>query len=763
MKRRQRLKTVLILITACITAASCALFAQTSSVLVDPNLAQAVRGALNKPEGDLSAADLLSLTNLSAINTGIQSLVGLEAALHLQSLDLAANGITNIAPLANLQELVDLNLFFNPVQDHAPLASLTRLRKLNLTGNRLKQIGALASLTSLTNLVLVYNHVSDCSPLLQLTDLVALDLRHNLVTDLAPLKALRNLRDLGLGDMGLSNAVSFVEFTNLYRLDLSNNRISNPVPLLNLAALRQLDLTGNPLSQPAMLAQFTNLTSLAVGNDGITNLLPLSGLTQLLSLSVGNNGCSDLFPLNDLTNLVYLDVSGNRITNVFQLARLTKIEELWAESCALWNLDFLQNLPGLKVLEVSFNQLSELKQLIGLTNLTRVAGAMNLLTNLNGLEGLPKLSFVVVTGNLLDFRTDSEAANIIQTLTNRGATVYFEPQARVPTIFIRTNWLVVAGQRTSIPFFLDADGTPEAPPVCAAISLNPGVVPQTNLAVLSYYDWNLSLIPLQDQTGPVTVTLSATNYAGLGTNVTILVEVVPPITFDGRQLDSQGLVWTTAGSPPWFNQTVVTHDGDGAAQSGATNSLLQTRVTGPGLLSFWWLFESDPLGYYGQFVATSPEGTNVAFEILYPAGGWCQGRFRLPRGEWILQWRPFDSYWFSYGSSNSLWLDDVSFVPGETPCNLRLAQVGEHSDDGSFWVNLEGALNQGYDIEVSNDLRQWTPLTRVTCYGFHGQFSDWNSGAVARFYRAKPVPPIDTQRSARSKSLATPTMRSPSA
>jgi len=751
-----------VITAACITVASCVAFGQTTSILVDPNLEGVVRIALNKPEGNLSAADLLSLTSLSAINRGVVSLVGLEAARHLQSLDLTANGITNIAPLANLPELVDLNLCSNPIRDHGPLATLTRLRKLDLSGNRLKQIGAVASLTSLTSLVLVYNHVSDFSPLVGLTNLVALDLRYNLVNDLAPLKALCNLRDLGLGDTGLSDATSLLEFTNLYRLDLSSrldfsrNQISNPVPLLNLPALRELDLSANPLSQPAILAQFTNLTSLAVGRVGITNLLPLAGLRQLLSLDVGDNGLTDLYPLGALTNLVYLAVNKNRITNVSQLAPMTKLEELFAESCALSDLNFVRDLPRLKVLDVNCNRLTELKPLTCLTNLTRFEGAMNLLTNLAGLEEWPKLSFVAVTGNLLDFGTGSEAANVIQTLTNRGVTVYFEPQARVPALFIRTNWLVVAGQRTSLPFSLEFGDSWVTPPVCAATSSNPSSVPQTNLvlnALPDYYSWNLSVTPLKDQAGLVTVTLSATNYAGLGTNVTIQLEAVPPRPFDGRQLDSQGLVWTTAGTPPWFNQTLITHDGNGAAQSGATNSVIQTGVKGPGLLSFWWFFVSEPLGYYGQFVATSSDGTDVASEILYSTGDWCHGQFRLPPGEWILQWRPFQDYWFAYGSSNTLWLEEVSFVPGEIPCRLEPASEGNHPDDGSFWMNLEGAVDQAYDVEVSSDLQHWTTLTRVTCYGFRGQFGDWNSGAAARFYRAKPVVSMDAQRPARSESI----------
>jgi len=159
-----------------------------------------------------------------------------------------------------------------------------------------------------------------------------------------------------------------------------------------------------------------------------------------------------------------------------------------------------------------------------------------------------------------------------------------------------------------------------------------------------------------------------------------------------------------------------------------------------------WLLRAIPRDF--------PKGQQRGFAGSLVHGGWSQGQFRLPRGEWILQWRPFEDYWFSYGSSNTLWLDEVSFVPGEVPCHLDVASEGDHGDDASFRVNLEGAVDQPYTIEVSTDLQHWIPLTRVTCYGFHGQFSDWNSGAAARFYRAKPAESIVTHRAVQGESMS---------
>jgi hypothetical protein len=60
----------------------------------------------------------------------------------------------------------------------------------------------------------------------------------------------------------------------------------------------------------------------------------------------------------------------------------------------------------------------------------------------------------------------------------------------------------------------------------------------------------------------------------------------------GEALNATNLTWTTSGDAAWFAQTNASHDGIAAAQSGliavGQRSALQTAVTGPGTLSFWW-------------------------------------------------------------------------------------------------------------------------------------------------------------------------------
>ena len=112
----------------------------------------------------------------------------------------------------------------------------------------------------------------------------------------------------------------------------------------------------------------------------------------------------------------------------------------------------------------------------------------------------------------------------------------------------------------------------------------------------------------------------------------------------------------------------------------------------------------------------------------------------VPAGDWVLKWSPFWDEWYSYSTTNTLWLDQVSFTSGPGVCQLSLAPPWNHTPDGNFWVDVMGEEGTSYDIEVSTDLRVWSPLTRVTCLNFQAQFSDWKTEASARFYRAKRVP-----------------------
>jgi len=124
-------------------------------------------------------------------------------------------------------------------------------------------------------------------------------------------------------------------------------------------------------------------------------------------------------------------------------------------------------------------------------------------------------------------------------------------------------------------------------------------------------------------------------------------------------VDNCGLTWTTGGDADWFEQTnTVYYDGD-ALQSGAIgdsqSSYIQTTVTGPGLLGFWWNVSSatkDQLKFYIDDVLQSS---------ISITSYWRQETYTVPVGTHTLRWSYEKNSFDSYGSDCG-WLDKVEFT-----------------------------------------------------------------------------------------------------
>ncbi len=89
---------------------------QSDVVIPDANLRAVINEALGRNIMDtIDRAELLRLTDLVAVNRGIDDLTGLEFALNLVTADLQNNNITDDTPLNGLPNLVTVNLDGNPV------------------------------------------------------------------------------------------------------------------------------------------------------------------------------------------------------------------------------------------------------------------------------------------------------------------------------------------------------------------------------------------------------------------------------------------------------------------------------------------------------------------------------------------------------------------------------------------------------------------------------------------------------------------------
>jgi len=140
----------------------------------------------------------------------------------------------------------------------------------------------------------------------------------------------------------------------------------------------------------------------------------------------------------------------------------------------------------------------------------------------------------------------------------------------------------------------------------------------------------------------------------------------------GDALNATNLIWTTSGTggaQGWGVQSNATHDGVSAAMSGGVtsserSSILETTVTGPGTLSFWWRGRSP--WHSLDFSVNNTKQTNINFSTTSAA--WQQQVCYLGTGTHTLQW----IYTNGVPTSDRGYLDEVSYSPGSTPSFIIL-------------------------------------------------------------------------------------------
>src|SRR5262249_33641526 len=132
--------------------------------------------------------------------------------------------------------------------------------------------------------------------------------------------------------------------------------------------------------------------------------------------------------------------------------------------------------------------------------------------------------------------------------------------------------------------------------------------------------------------GPYRVAITNAFGFALSSNANLTV-----FTSLADALDTTGLTWTTSGDANWFGQPQISHDGVDAAQSGAIThnqqSTLQTTISGPGNLSFWWKVSSETFWDTLVFNVNGVESARISGEI-----NWQQRVFSIPSGSQTLQW-----------------------------------------------------------------------------------------------------------------------------
>lgn len=178
-----------------------------------------------------------------------------------------------------------------------------------------------------------------------------------------------------------------------------------------------------------------------------------------------------------------------------------------------------------------------------------------------------------------------------------------------------------------------------------------------------------------------------TNVVGSAVSANALLTVLPGAPL-GVALDAADLAWTTGGDSLWRWQTSTTHDGVAAAWSGTLtqpgNAWVQTTVSGPVSVSFWWKLAST-----FESLSFAVDGTNWA--SLSGSADWQQRSFFIPTGAHALRWSAVKTTTIASWTADA-WLDQVTLGSAVAPVIVRqpAQAVGLPGANVTFTVGVTG-------------------------------------------------------------------------
>ncbi|MEN6351366.1 MAG: leucine-rich repeat protein [Syntrophomonas sp.] len=313
----------------------------SACLFTDPNLEAAIREELGKPEGDLTAADLEGICELSIFGRGITSLEGIQNLKNLKGLYAWDNPITDISPLKTLTQLQWLDLDEVQVSDYSPLQYLTSLENLSLAfnnvSNQLDDI--LGSMTNLLSLNLKSNNLGDSEYANNSRHLASTEGNHT-SSLMGELGKLTHLNELNLSSNAITSIEGLQTLKELSSLNISNNQMSDLSPLQNLSNLRSLSASDNLVSDITPLENLTNLTELDLSSNQVTNISPLSTLTKVSSINLSDNRINDVEALGGLNAASTIYLSGNQIEDYSAVETLPNVEQFTSDAGTINTTDW---------------------------------------------------------------------------------------------------------------------------------------------------------------------------------------------------------------------------------------------------------------------------------------------------------------------------------------------------------------------------------------------------------------------------------------
>ena len=207
-------------------------------------------------------------------------------------------------------------------------------------------------------------------------------------------------------------------------------------------------------------------------------------------------------------------------------------------------------------------------------------------------------------------------------------------------------------------------------------------------AWLTFNPATATLSGLPSANGTYNVNISAGNLGG--TDSKTLVITISADAF-AAALDGFGLAYSTNGVASWIVQTTTTHDGVDAAQNGdisdSEETTLQTTVSGPDRLRFWWKVSSESTFDYLNFIVDGIIVERISGEV-----NWAQVVYDIPAGSHTVQWRYTKDGSVSTGTDSG-YLDEVRLDSQSTEPIITSPLAVSAQQGGAFSYQIIATQN----------------------------------------------------------------------
>ncbi len=168
-----------------------------------------IRMKAQKPEGEITKADLARITSVNFSRTSLDTLdTCLFAPMkNLKEVFLGPGKVWDLSPLAGLSQLETVRVAGNPVEDISPLAELEKMDRIDISDTKVKDISPMKNMTKLTEVTLDGAPVEDIGALASAPDLEMLSIKRTQIKSLDPIKDAKKLKQLFIAESAIASDI----------------------------------------------------------------------------------------------------------------------------------------------------------------------------------------------------------------------------------------------------------------------------------------------------------------------------------------------------------------------------------------------------------------------------------------------------------------------------------------------------------------------------------------------------------------------------